>query len=242
MLVLVIPKVTSMIARVIYPVKAQQIVNTEKQMARNSLEKELDKKRKGLMEGIMMNHGLNPQNVSLFTMDQNPEIMESLKQYDEQVISTEKEYRERISSAVKKIEQDYFNKKNTQMFISINLARISPICAFTHIISEISGTGIGEIENFNKNAQRFQQQVEDEIYTNYSYKKYLFGSYDANVINKKDEAFDEGKISVPHIVNYKHITLIQALKISWIDIVILLLLVILLFTASFVSFLRYDVR
>jgi ABC-type transport system involved in multi-copper enzyme maturation permease subunit len=240
--VLVVPKVSSMIARVVYPIKAHQIVTIEKQMVKSSIEKEFDNKRKTLMEGILVDNGLDPQNVPFFSMSENPAVMKSLKQYDEEVIPLETEYRERISNAVKKIEQDYQNKKNTQTAISINLARISPICSFTHIVSEISGTGTGEIENFTKNAQQFQQQVADEIYNNYSYKKYLFGGMGIGMANKKDEGFDEKKIAVPHLVNYKHITLTQALRLSWVDILILLLFGILLFAASFVSFLRYDVR
>jgi len=240
--VLVVPKVSSMIARVVYPIKAQQIVTIEKQMVKNSIEKELDSKRKTLLEGILMDNGLDPQSVQLFSSEIDPAVMKALKQYDETAIPLEAEYRERISNAVKNIERDYQNKKNTQTAISINLARISPICSFTHILSEISGTGTGEIENFARQAHRFQGQVEDEIYNHYFYQKYLFGSMGVGWTSKKDQAFDEQKIAVPHLVNYKHISLIQALRTSWVDILILLLFGILLFAASFVSFLRYDVR
>jgi hypothetical protein len=211
-------------------------------MVKNSIEKEWDSKRKALLEGILVNNGLDPQNVPIFEMGQNPTVMKALKQYDEAAIPLDTEYRERVSSAVKKIEQDYQNKKNTQTAISINLARISPICSFTHILSEIAGTGTGEIENFAKQAQRFQGQVEDEIYDHYFYQKYLFGGMGVGWSSKKDQAFDEGKIAVPHLANYKHISLTQALRISWLDLLNLLLFGILLFAASFVSFLRYDVR
>ena len=154
-IVLIVPKICPMIANIIYPVKAQQIVTVEKQMAKRDLEKELDSKRKELLERIMTNRGIDPQTIGIFGIKANSEEMKAMHQYDKDIIPIENEYKERINNAIKKIEQDHNNKRNVQTAIAINLSRISPTCSYTYLLSEISGTGFKEIENFNKHAQKF---------------------------------------------------------------------------------------
>lgn len=53
---------------------------------------------------------------------------------------------------------------------------------------------------------------------------------------------DRNNVAVPVLTDYKHVNLAQAVTVGWIDILFLLLFSIILFSASYVSFLRYDVR
>ena len=121
------------------------------------------------------------------------------------------------------------------------LSRISPVFCFANIVSEISGTGILELHNFYEHARLFQNQVKKAIYDNVVVKKYSTTT-GSSVYASTVDGFEFDNVSIPHISNYHHVTLPEALENVWLDILLLVLYNILFFTAGFVSFIRYDVR
>ncbi|MBT4484672.1 MAG: ABC transporter permease subunit [Candidatus Latescibacteria bacterium] len=238
--VLVVPKISPMIAQILYPVKSQQVFNIEKQVARADIENELDQKRRELFEKVMMRYGVDFTNIR--ATGQTEKGKTAYAQYDEEKILLEEEYNKKISTAVSRIEQDYANARNNQALIAMNISRVSPVSCYTYIVSELSGTGLMEMNNFNEHARRFQDRLKEMIYDNYIIKSYgnTRGSTSSHTTGV--EGFDPSKLSVPHLKPYNHVSLREALKTEWIDVLLLALFTILFFAASFVSFLKYDVR
>ena len=242
--VLAIPKISPMIAQILHPVKSQQVIDTEKQIVRENLERELNRRERELFEKILAKHSIEINDF----YDRSPSDKDSDKydlataEYDETKTSIQQEYNQRINNEITRIENDYNNNLNIQTAIAVNLSRISPISCFIYILSEISGTGIVEMNNFRENAKRFQNKVKQEIYDNFIHEKYgVTDGRDRTRIYPAD-GFDTRKVPIPHMSNYMHITLEDALRAEWVDIVLLSLFSILFFAASFVSFIRYDVR
>jgi hypothetical protein len=110
-----------------------------------------------------------------------------------------------------------------------------------YALSELSGTGTSEIENFSKQAQQFQETVKQNYYDNFEFSEYRTENQWSGGYYRK-EGFDLDKFPVPHMSSYHHVDLAGALSICWLDIVLLVLFSVLFFTGAFVSFLRYDVR
>lgn len=234
-LVLVIPKLSPMIAKILYPVKSQQVINLEIQNVRSSLKEELESKQKKLFVELLRKYKYNNES------ERNKELFQAMQQYDNEIIPLETEYEELINNEVGKIENDYKNKRNIQYSISENLSRISPVSCFTYIITELSNTGLLEMDNFRKHALQFQDDVKASVYDKYIIKRY--SDYMGTWTNMTtEEEYDSKKAPVPQMVNYKNATLTDVFKNRWVDVVLIIIFNILFFAASFVSFIRYDVR
>jgi len=97
------------------------------------------------------------------------------------------------------------------------------------------------MENFQKHAQQFQDYVKSTIYDKYIIKSYsdYRGTWTKG---KTEEGYDSKKAPVPQMVNYKNATLTDVFKNRWVDVVLIIIFNILFFAASFVGFLRCDVR
>ena len=241
-MVLVVPKISPMIAEAIYPIKTLQVIQMEKDAIRNNLEGELDKKRRELFDKTMMDYGIDPGKFRSERESGTDSWNSASTQYKKNAAILENEYQDKINSAIGGIEQDYATKRNTQTAISVNLSRISPVCCFTYVVTELSGTGLLELENFHERAKRFQEQVKNTIYDNYVRERYANtrGSMWGGTTTVK--GFDSKEVPVPHLSNYRHTTITEALETVFVDIVLLALFSILFFAGAFVSFLRYDVR
>lgn len=238
-LVLVIPKISPLVAQIIYPIKSEKVLNSEVLIAKGNLDDKYKQKRRDLLKEMILVNGIDYEN--FIDNRENSDVSKVLIQYDKRVLSIEQEFDKEYALTVKKIKHDYNNKKQTQANVAIFISRISPVCCYLNVLSEISGTGVSELENFYGHAQQFQQFVANTIYNNYTLKRY----YDRRGVYTSVDwkrGFDHREVAIPHLTNYKHVSLTRALAIGWIDIIMLILYAIIFFSASYVSFMRYDVR
>lgn len=238
MLVLILPKLSPMIAELIHPIKSQQVINLEKMLIKTNLEKELDRERRKLFDKITSEFGL-PDRLSVPGRTDAERNAQSY--FDQEKIIIEQRYRERINSEIDKLEQQYSNDRNSQTAIAMNLSRVSPVSCYSYIVSEIAATGMLEMNNLAEHAKRFQNRVKEEIYDKYIIKSY--GGTDggsATMINYA-KGFDPKEAPVPQL-NYAHVSFTETLPYIWIDLMLLILYNIVFFAAAYVAFLRYDVR
>jgi len=238
-LVLSLPKISPMIADILHPVKSVQVVELEKSLVRENLARELRNKRAELYNKIVAEYALeNPfEAVRAEAMNKSEKGKKVEATYFEAVKVLEQQYEQRINEETRKIEQEWDNHRNAQAAIAMNLSRMSPVSCYSYIVSGISGTGVPEVRNLIVNAGRFQDEVKANLYDNFIVRWY--GNYVTTFDFKK--GFYPQKAPVPQL-NYRHTTLSEALQAEWVDIILLLLFNIAFFAASYVSFLRYDVR
>ena len=160
--------------------------------------------------------------------------------YDREVVALENERERRIANAVRKLEQDYRNKRSIQASLGVNLSRLSPVSCYTYLISGLARTGPVEPEKFTENAERYQDEVKAAIYDNFIMKTYRLGGSRATS-SKHVEGFDQSKASIPEM-DYQHTTIAEVLHTGWIDILLLFAFNVLFFAVAFWRFNKYDVR
>ena len=233
-LALSLPKISPMLAEVIYPVKSQQVLDLQKRLIRRDIEKELDQKLRELYDQVV-------GTTSGFGTPQTEEEQARLDQYNQAKVPLEEEYHGRMAEEIRKIEEDYVNRRNVQGAIARNFSRLSPVSCYTYFITEISGTGTLEMANLRENAERFQQTVKETIYDSFIFNRYGGTSGSTMTMVQWADGFNPSEASVPYL-QYRLTTMSDALQAEWVDIVLLVLFNAAFFIASYVRFIRYDVR
>jgi ABC-type transport system involved in multi-copper enzyme maturation permease subunit len=239
-LVLSFPKMTPMISEIVYPVKSREVVDLEKSILKKNFEEKKNKKLVDVYSSTMISFGFEERHE---IYPRSPKITDiertAFNKYDEQVKVIESEHQQKLNSEYKKIEEDYNNRLSSQQKFAINLSRISPVSCYTYIISEISSTGVNELNNILQNAERYQNSVKENIYDKWTVKRVgnIYSYWELT-----NEA-DRKKFSpqIPNF-NFKSTTLMEAISSSWVDILLLLIFNILFFAGGYVRFLKYDVR
>ena len=235
-----IPKVSPIIAEIVYPVKKEKAIADEKFLVRQEMEQELDAVRKETLENMLSKNGISPNEISFDNMG-GPGVQEVFRKYDESFPETEKEYQDKIVKAMQKIDQDYAQKLKTQQSIAKNISRLSPISCYMYLMTEIASTGLLEMRNFNDYAARYQDKVEQEVYSKFSDTKYMFGGSVWVMSNNRGDT-NTDNIEVPHLENYSFLSIEKILFRSLPDLLLLLLYLIVIPWITFVVFSRYDVR
>jgi len=263
MFLLGVPKVAPIIAEIIHPVESEKILSFNKRIVREDVEKEYAQIKKETIDSEMRKEldivhkmqkeasmelaarvraqGREPsfadfKNDAEFNEKNskfNKRRREIEASYDPKIEHLFNEYQKRIARELRKIEQDYRNRKNVQHSIVMNLVRISPVSSYMYIVSGLSGTGVTEPDNFVKNAQRFQDNVKEIFYDKVYYR---FGR------QKKIKGFNVFEPPSFPDMRYHYPTLSEALQIHWPDMLLLALFDVLFCSLAFVKFSRYDVR
>jgi ABC-type transport system involved in multi-copper enzyme maturation permease subunit len=237
-LVLLVPKMSPMVAEIVYPIESQQVIELRKSLLRETLEKERSAKRGLLYEQIAVDLGVDPNSVST-----NPRTAAEQKlhdEFDKGKVGIEEEYRQRIDRELAKIEEEYANRRALQQAIAVNFSRISPVSCYTYIVTEVSATGMLELENLYHNAQQYQNEVKENIYDKFIVKSYG-GRYGSATTETYAPGFDPRRATIPSL-EYGHFPLSTAVNNELLDIVILIVFTIVLFSAAVLMFVRYDVR
>jgi hypothetical protein len=240
LLVLAMPKISPMIAEIVYPVKSEQVLSLEKLLLRQNLERELDEKRSGIWQSLAPQYGFDPH--STFSGDgYGGKQAEFLKAVDAQQTPVEQAYERRMNEEIARLDQDYILKRDTQGMIAMNLSRLSPVSCYTYLMTELAATGVQAIHAIRDNANRFHAQVKDTLYDKFIVKRHVarLGGWSSSA--RPIDGFNASHLELPQL-DYRHTTLAEALKAGWIDLLLLALYNVALFAASHMCFLRYDVR
>jgi ABC-type transport system involved in multi-copper enzyme maturation permease subunit len=243
LMAIVIPKISPMIAQVVYPIETEEVVNKQKTMKRNEIQEDLNKAKSDLMAEIMGKNGLNPATFEIWsnTAWDNPSFRVSRNDYDLQIGDVIKKYDERTEEVIGKIERDFNTQKQIQQNISKNISRISPVCCYTYLISDFSHTGLGELKNIESNANQFRHLAESEYYNplRKDYKEYHVGG---SITSGYFGQIDQKNIKVPVMENFKYPSLSDSLFTNWIDLLLICFYTLLFFAVSVFQFIKYDVR
>lgn len=238
MAVLGIPKMSPMVAEAVYPIESRNVVDLTQRIAREDIENEFHEKKSDLFRRCRTEFGVTHSGVS--TSPRGEAEKKAYAKYDAEVVALESECQRRIADAIRKLEQNYRNKRNIQASLAVNLSRISPVSCYTYLISGLAGTGPAEVDTFTENAERYQELVRAAIYDNWTIKSYSMGGGRATS-TREVEGFDRSKASLPEM-QYRYTTMADVLRTGWIDILLLFAFNILFFAVAFVKFNKYDVR
>jgi ABC-type transport system involved in multi-copper enzyme maturation permease subunit len=257
MFIIGVPRMSPMIAESIYPVESESVFSFRKRMVRDDIEKQFeqmkketidpkrDAERDPLIEATRLKsieiaereraEGKEPSFKAVEELNKrfSKRLREIEAKYEPQTQHLFEECQRRIASELKRIEQDYRNRRNIQFSIAMNLARISPVSCYAYVVSGLSGTGVTEPDNFVSNAQRFQDQIEQILYDK------VYHRFGKSIIAKEFDYFNPP--SFPDM-RYRYFNLAEALQIHWLDILLLCIFDVLFCALALIRFNRYDVR
>lgn len=239
LLILAWPKISPMIAGIIYPVRSQEVHNFEKMLARQNHEKELESEEQRLFDKIVIaGYGLDVFKV----FNPRTELERRVQAiYDSARGELVKKYDMLISGELRELDLRYSNERTTQSSIAKNLSRLSPLCCYMYVATDVSATGTLEMKNFIENAGRFQSEAKEAVYDKMV--EHLYGGTKGASGSSTGftAGFDPDRAPVPQLT-YQRKTLREAMSGVWGDIVLLALYGLVFFTLGSVSFMRYDVR
>ena len=257
-LVLGVPKISPMIAETLCSVESQTTVSSNKQSIADDIENEYYRNKeqtidvkwqeedsrmwrmvsemsKDIMARVRssgrepVKEDFNELNKILKAQNQELEA-----KYQPQMTRLCEEYRKRLAHEIKKVEQDHRNRKAIQYSIATNLSRVSPMCCYAYIVAGITSTGIAEPDNFVRSAQRYQDEMEEILYS-----KFIMRAKDSWTFV---EGFHPAKAPVLPDMEYIQPTLAGAVRARWLDILLLGLFDVLFFGLAWMRFNKYDVR
>ena len=235
-LAICIPKVSPMVADVLYPVEGANVFDTNKRLVAEDIDHELVEEMEELREKCFEEFGAPESDMN--TSHPRTELgLKANAMYEQEFAPIAERYQKRLAAALRRLEQDYSRRTNVRSSIAMNLSRISPVSSYTYIVSELSGTGVTEPDNFTQNAQRYQDQVKQAVYDKIVVKRLRGGGGRYEYPN----GFDPGDAPVPEMT-YTYPNLAQALQASRLDIVLLGLFAVLFFALTFMMLNKYDVR
>lgn len=234
-LVLAVPKVSPMIADIVYPIESANVFDSTKRLIAEDIDHELVEEREALRKKCFEEYGA-PESDMRSSRQETEEGKKANAKFEQEFAPIAERYQKRLADKLRQIEQDYMRRKNVRSSIAMNFSRISPICSYTYILCELSGTGVTEPDNFTRNAQRYQDQMKQDIYDKIIVKRRRHGASYSRV-----EGFDQSKASLPDMI-YTYPTVTQALQASRLDILLLALSNVLFCSLAFMRLNKYDVR
>jgi len=229
LLAICIPKVSPMVADVLYPVEGANVFDTNKRLIAEDIDNELVEEREALRRKCFEKFGA--EEIEMSRSDQITEAGKKANaEYEREFAPIAERYEKRLAAALRRIEQDYKQRMNVRSSVAMNLSRISPVSGYTYIVSELAGTGVTEPDNFTRNAQRYQDQVKQAVYDKIIVKRGRGGGEKYEYPNE----FDPREALIPEMV-YSYPTLAQALQAGGFDIILLGLFAVLFFSLAFMK-------
>lgn len=211
--IFVIPNSAVMLSKYIKPVPSVHEINAEK----STFLQEIQAKSPKMVQDWQNENP--PANT--------PEYQEKFRSF---LTDLQQDLTAQIAKKNSEIEEAYQARRNTQQQLALNLSRISPASALTYGVMSLSKTGIQEHERFLNSLKSYQP-----IFTKWVNGKML---ENLNFGGQQPKPVLDG---MPEL-KFTPMTLSDSLSLALPDLVVMVLMIIVFFTGSFVSFLRYDIR
>lgn len=233
-----IPRISPMVAQIISPVPTEEVFRKEVQSLKSQIMDERNQKSRELLEKLVADNHIE---VDFSRGFPNFGDIAEKTDYNKRVESINKEYDQKLTKELDKLETDFRAKQDHQAKIAANLSRVSPMCSYSFFLSELCNTGFIELSNNRETAKKFQFQVTSDVYSKYREIRYFYqGSSIFSSVPK--EGVDVKNLPVPVMAVNKASQLNIIFSKTWPDIVLLIWFSIFFFMGAFVSFLRLDVR
>lgn len=233
--ILAIPKLSPSIARALHPIDSSTTFRIKRTMLAEDQDNTFVKAREALMEACFAECGA-PDSDMRTSLPATDEGKRAIQLYDERIVPLSEDHLRQKANILKQLDQDYMNQRKALNRLALGLARLSPVTCFTCTVSELCKTGMHEPDNFNDNAQRFQDQVKESIYDQYTLRQYKgLASY------IYPEGFNRDHIKVPEM-SYRYPRLAQSFARVGLDILLLALYTVLFCGVALIMMNRYDLR
>ena len=223
---LIVPKISDMIANIVYPIKTETVVSMQKSLISTSLEEEKARV-------------LGKQYEALFgTYRPNPEPSPELDEWNAFKKEVEQQYEARKAKQVNEIEETYQKEKRIQQTIAANLSLISPSAALARFLTDACGTGETDKLKYLAAVKTHQQSIETELFSKVKKTTLIFPG-GATAATMTVEAVDLQ--ALPKFSSTRA-SLAEIFKKNVGSLISLAFWLIAPFAVAYVRFLKYDVR
>jgi ABC-type transport system involved in multi-copper enzyme maturation permease subunit len=224
---LAFPRISTMIAEVIRPVTSDMVFALEK----SAMLKSLDEDERAEYSEIWKRVGEPGRSpVSSADSSQWDRATYAFMMEREPVI---KKYQELRKTRIHQMEQNHANEKQRQSAIAMNISRLSPSSCYMYAMSTLAGTGLMEEMSIKTSAHDFEDQMQNNVYS----KVFI-----VKLANSTSSSSNFEEDNPPPHFQIMRSSLGDVMGKIWLDLVLLVLFNILLFTGGYVAFLKYDVR
>jgi ABC-type transport system involved in multi-copper enzyme maturation permease subunit len=217
--VTIIPKLSVMIAARLNPIPSVHEITAKKDAFLQQIQGGAQKK---IMDWIKDNTPKTPEDQKTF----QDKLRKYLEDYQQEATS-------QIDANNAALERDYQLKKNSQVRLAVNLSRISPASALTFSTMSLARTGLDEHERFLASIRTFKP-----VWTKWANAKMM------RTINLGGATTPETKLVLDDMPQhtFEDERLGPSLSRTLPDFGLMVILIIVFFAGSYVSFLKYDVR
>lgn len=230
-LAMILPKASVVVAKLVRPVKSQQVVDLEKSRFRLQSEADLEAAIKRMAKTTPIIKDMSFDEYAKQRRAKNPAI----QTFEKAQTDLKAEATARLNGELDKIDAEFERHRARQAALARNLSRLSPVSCVVHILAELAGTGFAEEERWLETRAAFKRLIDREVAGKQH--SYSFADVTWNFVGGLDQK--EG--SAPKLPA-EGVPLAKRLAAVWIDVVLLGLYGLLFFAGAYVSFLRYDVR
>jgi len=153
------------------------------------------------------------------------------------------EIRSQIVAELQKIEDEHRRKKDLQVSLTSNLARLSPVGSLLHLFTSLSRTGLDDVKLYREDLLKLRSEMETQ-FTNFIndpnfVKLYMQGKFD---IPKEIKDFAAPWFDLNRTTKFTVPTLSRTLESTWLDFGLLGFFSIAAAGLTFFRFINYDPR
>lgn len=221
------PRISTMAAEAIYPVKTEMVFSMEKKALLHDLDEEERAEYSALWKSI------GGENTRPMASPDSSSWDAQTARFMAERVAIQKRYEERVRTSVANIEREYDNEKQRQSAIAMNISRISPVSCYMYAVSSLAGTGLNVESSLKEDAYRFYDLLRRTVYSQVFIVKLTGSTSDSSTFPENNPAPQFQRIGR---------SLSSVIHNSILDLLLLCLFNVLLFASAFVAFLRYDVR
>jgi ABC-type transport system involved in multi-copper enzyme maturation permease subunit len=227
---LIVPKLSDMIAAVVYPIKTEITVSMEESLVAKTLD-EAKAKLLGKEYEAIFGRGA--------PVTSNPEPSPKQVEWDGFRKEVEQQYQERKSKQLKEIVETYRREKQRQQTIASALSLISPSASFARFITDVCGTGEIDKLKYLEAVHSHEQTLNSELYSHIKRTTLILPSGGTASSSSIDQMVDLKTLPAFSVPTTSLAELITGNMGSLLS---LAFWPILLFVIAHVRFLKYDVR
>jgi ABC-type transport system involved in multi-copper enzyme maturation permease subunit len=228
-LAMILPKGSVVVAKLLMPIRSQQVVDLEKGRVRTQNDTDQGAALERLIKSTPGIKDMSMDEYFKAKRAGNPAI----DAFEKDQAQLQGEFTARLNVDLDKIDADFERQKARQAALARTIARLSPVSCFVHVMAELAGTGFVEEAAWRQTRANFKQLLDRDIASKQT--MYVFGqiAYGGANLDRKAPAPKLPTDPVP---------LERRLAPVWVDLVLLVIYGLLFFSGAYVSFLRYDVR
>ena len=153
------------------------------------------------------------------------------------------EIRAKIVEEMQKLEDEHQRRKDLQIALTANLARISPVGSLSHSITSLSRTGLEDVMRYRKDLIDIRSVIENG-YQEFLEDDYVDAAYDQATWDAPQEARDfiDPWFNANRTATFTTPTLAETMNNVWFDLALLGFFAIAPAALAFFRFIHYDPR